>query len=116
MLYEVITYENPEVTIYKAPSTWTPVADVASFDATWDILGDAHLVANPTATAGGDLFDLEGDGTFGAEWKGIHDGQNFYLFLKYYDTNSPADAATKTFEIMAQPTSYMRHEPRNNFV
>ncbi|MEZ5105606.1 MAG: T9SS type A sorting domain-containing protein [Draconibacterium sp.] len=109
--YDANPYDNPEITIYKAPSTWTPVADVASFDATWDILGDAHLVSNPTDVAGGDLFDLESDGTFGAEWKGVHDGQNFYLFLKYLDINGAADATSKTFEIMAQPTSYMRHEP-----
>jgi hypothetical protein len=36
--YAAYPYNNPEVTIYKAPSTWTPVSDVASFDATWDLL------------------------------------------------------------------------------
>jgi hypothetical protein len=109
--YDANPYENPDVTIYQAPSTWTPVADVASFDATWDVLGDEHMVANPTNVTGGDLFDLEGDATFGASWKGVHDGENFYILLKYVDINGVADAATKTFEIMAQPTSILRHEP-----
>jgi len=109
--YAANPYSNPEVTVYKAPSSWSPVSSVSSFDETWDMLGDAHLVANPTAVAGGDIFDLNGDATFGAEWKGIHDGQNFYILLKYFDTNGVADEASKTFEIMAQPTSYMRHEP-----
>ena len=109
--YATNPYDNPEVTILKAPATWEPVSDNTSFDATWDILGEEHLVANPTNVAGGDLFDLNGDGTFGASWKGVHDGQNFYLLLKYYDTNAVADPGTKTFEVMAQPTSYIRHEP-----
>ena len=109
--YDANPYENPEVTILKAPSTWTPVNSVASFDATWDLLGDEHMVGNPTNVAGGDLFDLDGDGTFGASWKGVHDGENFYVLLKYRDTNGVADADSKNFEIMAQPTSPVRHEP-----
>ncbi len=104
-------YDNPQVTVYKAPSSWTPIADIASFDATWDLLGDAHMVANPTNTDGGDLYDLDGDATFGASWKGVHDGENFYVLIKYLDINGLADAGTRTFEIMAQPTSPVRHEP-----
>ncbi|MFA5532981.1 MAG: T9SS type A sorting domain-containing protein [Mariniphaga sp.] len=104
-------YNNPEVTVFKAPSSWSPVSDVASFDATWDLLGEENLVANPTNVDGGDLFDLDGDATFGASWKAVHDGANFYLLLKYFDTNGLADATSRKFEIMAQPTSPLRHEP-----
>lgn len=104
-------YNNPELTIFKAPSTWTPITSNASFDATWELLGEANMVANPTSTAGGDLYDLDGDATFGASWKGIHDGENFYVLIKYLDINDLADANTRTFEIMAQPTSPIRHEP-----
>lgn len=104
-------YDNPMLTIYKAPDSWSPISDAAGFDATWDLLGDPNYVANPTDVSGGDLFDLEGDATFGAAWKGVHDGENFYILLKYYDTNAAVDADSKNFEIMAQPTSYWRHEP-----
>ncbi|MFW6290479.1 MAG: hypothetical protein ACOC0R_05885, partial [Mariniphaga sp.] len=104
-------YENPEVTVYQAPSTWEPIADNAAFDATWDLLGEEHLIANPTNTEGGDLFDLDGDATFGASWKAVHDGTNFYILLKYRDVNGAVDAASKKFEIMAQPTGFPRHEP-----
>ncbi|MFO7934451.1 MAG: T9SS type A sorting domain-containing protein [Bacteroidales bacterium] len=105
-------YDHPEVTIKQAPEAWTPVADVAGFDATWGILGDSMAVANPTNVTGGDLFDLgEAAPSFGAAWKGVHDGSAFYVFLKYWDTNTQADDATRTFEVMAQPTSPVRHEP-----
>jgi hypothetical protein len=104
-------YDNPQVTVYKAPAEWAPISDVASFDATWDLLGDAHMVANPTNVEGGDLFDLTGDATFGASWKGVHDGENFYVLLKYIDTNGLANDGSLKFEIMAQPTSPVRHEP-----
>jgi hypothetical protein len=109
--YTATPYDNPKVNVYRAPSAWTPANSVASFDATWDILGDAHKVAHPTNITGGDLFDLNGDATFGASWKAVHDGQNFYVLLKYLDKNSVTDAGTMTFEIMAQPTSPVRHEP-----
>ncbi|MGW8317118.1 MAG: T9SS type A sorting domain-containing protein, partial [Bacteroidales bacterium] len=105
-------YDNPEVTIKKAPASWTPVSDVASFDVTWSILGDSMAVANLTSNGvAGDLFDL-GSGTpsFGAAWKGVHDGANFYVLLKYWDVNTQADAGSYSFEIMAQPTSPVRHE------
>ena len=104
-------FDNPKVTVYKAPATWTPVSNIASFDATWDVLGDAQMVSNPTNTAGGDLYDLAGDATFGASWKAVHDGENVYFLLKYLDKNGVTDAGTMTFEIMAQPTSPVRHEP-----
>ena len=107
-------YNNPKVTVFKAPAAWSPVNSVASFDATWDVLGTANLVAHPTNVAGGDLFDLNGDATFGAAWKAVHDGSNLYILLKYSDKNGLADAGTMTFEIMAQPTSYIRHEPTFN--
>ena len=109
--YAATPYNNPEVTVYKAPATWTPVNNVASFDATWDVLSDAHNIANPTTTAGGDLFDLNGDATFGASWKAVHDGTNVYFLLKYLDKNGVTDDGSMTFEIMAQPTSPVRHEP-----
>ena len=104
-------YDNPKVTVYKAPATWTPVSSIATFDATWDVLGDAYNVANPTTIAGGDLFDLDGDATFGASWKAVHDGSNLYILLKYLDKNGVTDEGSMTFEIMAQPTCPVRHEP-----
>ncbi len=104
-------YDNPEVTIKQAPAAWTPVADVAGFDATWGILGDSMAVANLTSNGvAGDLFDLDAAGTFGASWKAVHDGANLYVLLKYMDTNGQADDGSLTFEVMAQPTSPMRHE------
>ncbi len=109
--YSTTPYNTPKVTVYKAPATWTPVNSVASFDATWNVLGDANLVAKPTDIAGGDLFDLKGDATFGASWKAVHDGKNVYVLLKYLDKNGVTDANSMTFEIMAQPTSPVRHEP-----
>jgi len=108
--YANTPFDNLEITVNKAPSTWAPVASVVDFDATWDLLGDANNVANPTAIAGGDLFDLNGDATFGASWKGIHDGDNFYVLLKYSDINGLTDADGMSFEITAQPTSPVRHE------
>jgi hypothetical protein len=109
--YEATSYNTPKVTVKKAPAAWTPVNSVASFDATWDVLGDANLVANPTNIAGGDLFDLKGDATFGASWKAVHNGQNVYILLKYLDKNNVTADGSMTFEIMAQPTSPVRHEP-----
>jgi len=109
--YSTTPYNTPKVTVLKAPAAWTPVNSVASFDATWDVLGDANMVANPTNTAGGELFDLNGDATFGASWKAVHDGQNVYILLKYLDKNGVTDDGSMTFEIMAQPTSPVRHEP-----
>ena len=105
-------YDNPEVTIKKAPASWTPVSDVASFDATWGILGDSMAVAHLTSNGvAGDLFDLGSENpSFGAAWKGVHDGANFYVLLKYWDVNGQADDGSLSFEIMAQPTSPVRHE------
>ena len=104
-------YDNLMYTIYKAPASWNPVSSVAEFDATWDILGDANYVANLTDGAGGDLFDLGTGNTFGAAWKAVHDGSNVHVLLKYYDVDEQVDQASLGFEIMAQPTSYFRHEP-----
>lgn len=105
-------YNTPTVTIKQAPASWTPVADIAGFDATWGLLGDSMAVANLTSNGvAGDLFNL-GDAapSFGAAWKGVHDGSNFYVLLKYWDTNTQADAGSHSFEVMAQPTSPVRHE------
>ena len=107
-------YENPELTIKKAPDTWSyaGIADDASFDATWNILGDSMAVANPTNVAGGDIFDLGADNpTFGSAWKGVHDGENLYILLKYWDLSGQANADSRSWEIMTQPTSIGRHEP-----
>ena len=105
-------YDNPQVTIKQAPASWSPVSDVASFDATWGILGDSMAVAHLTSNGvAGDLFDLGSENpSFGAAWKGVHDGANFYVLLKYWDVNAQADAGSLSFEIMAQPTSPVRHE------
>ncbi len=105
-------YDNPQVTIKQAPASWNPVSDVASFDATWGILGDSMAVAHLTSNGvAGDLFDLGSENpSFGAAWKGVHDGDNFYVLLKYWDVNAQADAGSLSFEIMAQPTSPVRHE------
>jgi hypothetical protein len=110
-------YDKATADILQAPDVWTyeSITDAATFDATWDILGDAKamdkLVSDP---ANGDIYDLDGDMTFGAQWKGVHDGANLYIFTKYYDTNAQFDAGTHNFEIMVQPTSPNRHE--NSFL
>ncbi len=105
-------YDNPEVTVYKAPATWdyTTITDDAGFDATWDILGDSMAVANATNTDGGDIFDLGSGNTFGSAWKAVHDGANLYVLLKYWDVNSQANADSRSWEICTQPTSPVRHE------
>jgi hypothetical protein len=105
-------YDNPEVTILKAPASWTPVSDVAGFDLTWSILGDSMAVSNLTSNGvAGDLFDLGSEApSFGAAWKAVHDEANFYVLLKYWDLNGQADDGSLSFEIMAQPTSPVRHE------
>jgi len=106
-------YATPEVDILQAPDSWSydGITDAATFDASWDILGTpmgvSKLTSNGTA---GDLYDLDGGATFGSQWKGVHDGSAFYLFLKYWDTNAQAMADSRTYEIMAQPTSIDRHE------
>ena len=108
-------YDNPEVAVKQAPDEWTydQIVDATTFDLTWGLLGDSMAVANLTSNGvAGDPFDLgEADPTFGAAWKGVHDGSNLYVFLKYWDVNSQVDAGSRTFEIMAQPTSPVRHEP-----
>jgi hypothetical protein len=107
-------YENPIVVVKKAPAAWSydGITDAATFEATWSILGDSMAVANLTSNGvAGDLFDLgEASPSFGAAWKGVHDGTNFYVLLKYWDLNSQADADSRSFEIMAQPTSHDRHD------
>ncbi len=107
-------YDNPEVAIKQAPDGWSydQLTDADAFDQTWDILGDSMAVANLTSNgAAGDLFDLgEANPTFGAAWKAVHDGANLYVMLKYWDVNGQTDAGSRTFEIMAQPTSPVRHE------
>ncbi len=108
-------YDNPEVTIKKSPAGWTYdlITDAVTFELAWGILGDSMPVANLTSNGvAGDLFDLgEASPSFGAAWKGVHDGSSFYVFLKYWDLASQADADSRSFEIMAQPTSPVRHEP-----
>jgi len=108
-------YDNPQVTIKQAPGGWTydQIADPATFDLAWGILGDSMAVANLTSNGvAGDPFDLgEANPTFGAAWKGVHDGSNLYVFLKYWDVNSQVDAGSRSFEIMAQPAYPVRHEP-----
>jgi hypothetical protein len=120
--YEGVTgyAENPyddkrkTYTVYKAPAAWSPVSDVASFDATWDVLGDAEYVDRAGNIPGGDLYDLGTDNTFGAAWKAVHDGSSMYVLLKYWDVNNQADDNTRSFEIMAQPKDPVRHEPTFN--
>ncbi len=113
--YADTPYENrPLVDILQAPDAWTyeSIADAATFETTWGLLGDSMAVANLTSDpANGDLFDLGDGNTFGAAWKGVHDGSNFYVLLKYWDSNAQANADSRTFEIMAQPASPVRHEP-----
>jgi hypothetical protein len=106
-------YDNLTADILMAPDGWSyaGITDAATFDATWDILGDSmvmdKIIQDP---ANGDPYDLDGDATFGAAWKGVHDGSNFYVFTKYWDTNAQLDAGSHNYEVMVQPTSYIRHE------
>jgi hypothetical protein len=108
--YADFPYNTPRVNVKKAPVSWQPVSSVASFDTTWNLIKPENLVARPTNTEGGDLFDLNGQATFGASWKAIHDGKNLYVLLKYLDKNETADPGSLSFEIMAQPASPFRHE------
>ena len=106
-------YDNQELDILQAPDSWSydGITDATTFDATWDILGDenamANLVSNGVAP---DIYDMDTDMTFGAAWKGVHDASNFYVLIKYYDTNAQLDAETHNFEVEVQPTSPIRHE------
>ena len=112
--YAANPYDNPLVVIPMAPADLLPnsIDDIASFDLAWSFMGDSMAVSNLTSNGtAGDLYDLDDAATFGAAWKGVHDGTNFYVMIKYWDTGSQADADSRTFEIMAQPTSYVRHEP-----
>ena len=105
-------YDNPEYTAIAAPADWSPVSDVASFDATWDLLDNPQNVANLTDDRGGDFFDLDNGATFGAQWQAVHDGEVLYILLKYWDTNNQNhEDFARSFEIMAQPADPVRHEP-----
>jgi hypothetical protein len=110
--YAANPYDNPTYNVYKAPASWTEIADNAAFDATWDLLGEPNNVNNLTSNGiAGDIFDLGEGNTFGAQWKAVHDGANVHVLLKYWDLNGQADAGSMSFEIMSQPTSPVRHEP-----
>ncbi len=110
--YDENPFENrPTYDVLKAPDTWAPVASVADFDATWDLLGDANMVANAVDVAGGDFYDLGDGDTFGAQWKAVHDGENLYVLLHYADVNEQIDAGSWSFEIMAQSKDPVRHDP-----
>jgi hypothetical protein len=108
--YAAFPYNTPRVNVKRAPVAWQPVSNVASFDSTWKMISPENLIARPTNTEGGDLFDLNGQATFGASWKAIHDGKNLYVLLKYFDKNGIADPGSLSFDVMAQPTSPFRHE------
>ncbi|MFP4288231.1 MAG: T9SS type A sorting domain-containing protein [Bacteroidales bacterium] len=110
--YDENPYDDREFyTVYKAPDDWTPVATVDDFDATWDVLEDAEMVAKPGNTSGGDFYDLGDGDTFGAQWKAVHDGEKLYVLLHYSDLNGQIDTDSWSFEIMAQPKDPVRHEP-----
>jgi hypothetical protein len=108
-------YETPFVDVLQAPESWTyeEITDAAGFDATWEMLGDAMYISKIIRDpANGDPYDLDenGDGTFGASWKGLHDGTNLYILMKYIDTDNQLDEGSHNFEVMVQPTSPFRHE------
>jgi len=107
-------YENPVVNIPMAPPELDPttITDAAGFDMAWDALGEELHVANLTSNGvAGDLFDLDDAATFGAAWKGVHDGSAFYVMLKYWDKSGQVDDGSRTFEICAQPTAFKYHQP-----
>ena len=108
-------YNTPVVEVLAAPEQWdmaTGLADDAGFDNAWNFLGDSMAVGNLTTDAeNGDLFDLDDAATFGAAWKAMHHHDTLLVFVKYWDVNAQADADSRTFEIMAQPTAHFRHEP-----
>ncbi len=105
-------YDKPKVDILQAPDSWTyeGITDAESFDVTWNLLGDENLMNKMITDGTIDFYDLDSDKTFGASWKGVHDGTKLYILSKYYDTNSQLDAGTHNFEVMVQPTSIERHE------
>jgi hypothetical protein len=94
-------------TAYKMSSDWFPVDDNNSFDQLWEIAGDSEWINNNVTD--NEFFDLGDGDTFGAEWKAIHDGSKLFVFLKFKDLTNQMYEWGNNFEIMAQPTSILRH-------
>lgn len=104
--YANTPYEKAEYMVYKAPASWAygDIQDAASFDATWDILGDSASVADAGNVEGGEIFDLgEASPSFGSAWKAVYDADNLYVLLKYWDLSGQADDGSLWWEVMAQP-------------
>jgi len=112
--YADMSYEKATTTVYKAPQDWSGISDVASFDATWDLLPEENMIANPTGDwATGDEFNLDAEETLGSSWKAVHDGDYVYLLLKYVDTDGYFNAGSYGWEIayQANPDASERWEP-----
>ncbi len=108
-------YDNPYMVVKRASGSWSydEISDASSFEDSWIRMGDSlaitHLTSNEALE---DIFDLGSDQpTYGAVWKGVHDGTNFYLFMKFWDSENQADEGSRAFDVMFQSNFPMRHEP-----
>lgn len=113
--YDGRHFDNPLIVASRASEGWSyeKIIDISSFEDSWKRLGDSLVVANLTSNGvQDDLFDLDSDQpTYGAVWNGVHDGANFYLFLKFWDRERQARRA---FDVMFQSNFPMGHKPSLN--
>lgn len=72
----------------------------------------AQSVTNNTSDDGGlgDLFDLDGDATFGSQFMTFWDDDYLYVMLKYVDANSQTDLDQTRWEICYQTAEADRYE------
>lgn len=113
--YHTQPYDNPPMVVNRASEGWSydKISDASSFEDSWKRMGDSLVIAHLTSNGvQEDLFDLDTDqATYGAVWKGVHDGSNFYLFLKFWDSENQVDEGSRAFDVMFQSNYPMRHEP-----
>jgi uncharacterized protein (DUF736 family) len=109
--YSLTPWEQPTYIAYKAPAAWNPISNVADFDATWSILGEANLIGKKTGHSkytGEDYFDLDGVGKFGASWKAVHKNEKLYLLIKLVDVDKRIGGGSLGIELMSQPLNALR--------
>jgi len=111
--YKNYPYEKAFYAARTAPAGWDyyRIVDGASFDATWDAMGYENscknLISNGVA---GDPANLDGGPAFGFSWKGVHDGNKLYIFIKAWDAGRILKDESVLFEIADQPSTIYRHE------
>jgi hypothetical protein len=108
--YAAEPYDKPTYTAMRAPDGWEFDAEGVDFAAAWELIEDEALIAKPTNTDGGDLFDLGAGDSYGAKWKAMYDDENIYVLFKWIGTDQ-ADDGTVNMEVMFQPNYPTRYEP-----